>query len=294
MKVLGLVASCRRLGNSEIIVKEVMNALPGGWDKQMIRLSDLRIDLCKACYACLAASKRCVIDDDLNFFLDQVKAADKVIIAAPVYYLGQHTSLKLINDRMISIQNNSAEYFTGKQCVIVVPHTVPNWEGYAREATMHFARFLGLEVAGSFIVNSTLPGDAINGVTLASIQKLTQSLVDNVAVDFSDPDQVYCPDCDSSLLQIFKQGKWRCVMCGATGTWSVQSGGFALSWEQGEHRRYTRAGMEEHGLILNEVKNEYIRRREQVVAAQSRYRAIDFWIKPEAQCSRSSNEEKNK
>jgi NAD(P)H-dependent FMN reductase len=281
VKILGIVSSPRRLGNSEIVVKEMMNRLPDDWDKQMIRLNDLQIDRCKGCYACLPKEKRCVLKDDLNFFLDHILAADKVIIAAPVYWLGQQTSLKLINDRMISIQNNGAEYFTGKQCVIVIPHSIKEWDGYAREATMHFARFLGLDVTSTLIINETLPGDVVNHKILDSIQRLAMSLVDHSIVDFTDPDKVYCPDCGSSLLQIFHQGKWCCPMCAANGEWSVHDGNFNLSWQPGEHRRYTQEGMLEHGRLLDQIKDEFIRRKDSVVTVQNQYRGIDLWVRPE-------------
>lgn len=281
MRVLGLVASPRRVGNSEIIVQEMMNMLPEDWEKEMIRLNDLRIDLCKACYACLPKEKRCILNDDLNFLLDRIKAADKVIIAAPVYSLGQQTTLKLVNDRMISIQNNGEEYFTGKQCVIVIPHVVKDWEGYAREATMHFARFFGLNVTGVLTVRAVLPGDVANAETLDKIGTLAKSLVDNSTVDFSDPEKVYCPDCGSSLLQISRKGKWRCVMCASEGEWSVNDGDFALSWSPGDHRRFTLEGVKIHGGVLTEIKNEFIRRKEQVALIHKKYKNCDLWVKPD-------------
>jgi ribosomal protein L37AE/L43A len=278
-KVLGLVASPRRAGNSEIIVKEMMNVLPASWNKRMLRLTDLKIDLCKACYACLPQEKRCVLDDDLNFFLDAIKETDKVIIAAPVYFLGQHTTLKLINDRMISIQNNTREYATGKQCVIAVPHTVPCWEGYGREATMHFARFLNLNVTGNIVLQSMLPGDVVNEDCLNKIRTLAQSLVDDTTVDFQDEEKVYCPDCGSSFLQIFHKGAWRCVMCDAEGSFSATSGKFTLSQKPKSVKRFTPEGMIEHGHTLDAVKNEYILRRGEVASIQSPYKKIDIWLK---------------
>lgn len=280
MRVLGLVGSPRRQGNSEIIVKEMMDTLPGDWEKNMLRLNDLHIERCKACYACLPQEKTCILKDDLDYFLSQIQSVDKVIIAAPVYYLGQQTSLKLINDRMISIQNNSDEYFKGKQCVIVIPHAIPGWEGYAREATMHFARFLGLNVTGVLGINARLPGDVVYEPAVGSIRRLAASLIDNACVDFSDPGQVYCPDCASSLLQIFHRGNWRCVMCGASGEWSVTDERFELSWQTPEHRRYTREEMREHGEILDQVKREFILHRERIAALQQQYRNQQLWIKP--------------
>lgn len=284
MKVVGLVASPRRIGNSEIIVKEMLNQLPDDWDKEMIRMNDLRLERCKACYACLPQEKRCILDDDLNFFLDRIKTADKVIIAAPVYFLGQQTSLKLINDRMISIQNNTEEYATGKQCVIVIPHTVPDWEGYAREATMHFARFLNLNVTGTLIIRATLPGDVTQAELLSKVRRLAVSLADNTAVDFIDEEKAYCPDCGSSLLQIFHKGGWRCVMCAASGEWTAADSRFELSWNSSSHRRFTPEGMIEHGHVLDGVKEAYIRRKDEVYAIQQQYKVTaDGWIKPPAQ-----------
>ena len=275
MKVLGLVASPRRGGNSEIIVKEMMNNLPDDWDKEMIRLNELKLERCKACYACLPKEKGCILDDDLTFFLDHVKDADKVIIAAPVYYLGQQTSLKLINDRM-----NAPEYFTGKQCVIIIPHTVADWEGYAREATMHFARFLGLNVTGTLIIRSTLPGDVVNDDSLQKIRQLAVSLTESSVVNFVDDEKVYCPDCSSSLLQVFRKGLWRCVMCGATGGWEAETGNFSLQWDSCAHRRFTEEGMIEHGHVLDAVKKEYIRRKDEVYAVQKQYKGDDLWLRP--------------
>ncbi|MDF2874310.1 MAG: NADPH-dependent reductase [Sporomusa sp.] len=281
MRVLGLVASPRRVGNSEIIVKEMMNVLPNDWDKGMVSLNNLRIDRCKACYACLPQEKRCILKDDLNFFLDCIREADKVIIAAPVYFLGQHTILKLINDRLISILNNGAEYFAGKQCVIAVPYGIKDWEGYAREATMNFARFLGLNVTGTMIINATLPGDVVDQATLSAIRKLAKSLEDNSVVDFNDPGKVYCPDCGSSLLQICHNSKWHCVFCDAGGEWSVADRQFVLTWNLEDHRRFSQAGMIAHGHALTQAKDKFISSRKQVAAIQGQYKEPDLWIKPD-------------
>ncbi|WP_371380953.1 flavodoxin family protein [Sporomusa aerivorans] len=282
MKVLGLVASPRRAGNSDIIVQEMMNMLPQEWKKEIIRLSDLRIDSCTACYACLPKDKQCVIGDDLTFLLDHIKAADKVIIAAPVYSLGQHTTIKLINDRMISILSKGDEYFTGKQCVIVISHGVKDWEGYAREATMHFARFFGLNVTGVLVVQAALPGDVLNPEIMGKMDALAQSLVDNTPVDFTDPELVYCPECGSSMLQVSRKGKWRCVMCASEGEWTNDTGEFTLSRMPQAHRRFTLEGITAHGCVLTGIKEQFLQRKAQAVEIRKKYRKGSFWIKPDS------------
>ena len=280
MKVLGLVASPRQAGNSDITVQEMMNRLPADWDKEMIRLSDLRIENCKACYACLPKDKRCVLNDDLNFLLDRIKAADKVVIAAPAYFLGQHTTIKLINDRMISILNNGDEYFLEKQCVIVIAHGIKDWEGYAREATMHFARFLGLNVTGVLVVRAANPGEVVNSEAMGKLDALAQSLVGNRSVDFTDPELVYCPECGSSLLQIFKNGKWRCVMCASQGEWAADTGKFALALMPQDHRRFTLEGMTAHGSLLNDIKEQFIKNKAHAIEMRRKYKNGELWVKP--------------
>ena len=72
-------------------------------------------------------------------------------------------------------------------------------------------------------------------------------------------------------------------MCAAAGHWTAGNGRFKLTIEPSAQRRYTLAGMEEHGTILNEVKANFISRSAEVAAVQNRYRPMDLWIKPEHQ-----------
>ena len=141
MKVLAIVASARKTGNSEILAKEILSALPESTEKKMIRLAELNIEPCRACYACLPAGKGCVIQDDFDGLLQQIREADAVILASPVYFLGMHTRLKLLCDRCISVLNDAKEY-SGRRCVVVVPYGVEGWEGCGVEATVSVARFL--------------------------------------------------------------------------------------------------------------------------------------------------------
>jgi len=145
---------------------------------------------------------------------------------------------------------------------------------------MNFARFLGLSVTGKLILNKTLPGDVLDAESLTKIREMATSLVDNSTVDFRDPELTYCPECDSSLLQIRRNYGWRCVMCGAVGNWEVNDGEFLMHRLPSELQRFSCEGMEEHGHILTKIKEGYIQRRKEVAANQDLYKAIDYWAKP--------------
>jgi multimeric flavodoxin WrbA len=176
MKILGLVASPRRLGNCEIIVSEMLRSLPDDFEKEMLRLPALAISDCKACYACLPSDKGCIIKDDLDFFLERIKQADCIIIASPCYFLGVHTSIKKICDRFISILNNASQ-FAGKKCVTVITYGIPGWEGYAREALMSFSRFLHLDHQGDLVIQAANPGESATEAILDKARMLAQRLL---------------------------------------------------------------------------------------------------------------------
>ena len=72
MRVVGLVSSPRRGGNSELAVKEVLSRFPDDWEKTMIRLNELNINLCKACYGCLPEGTKCKVSDDLDFLVRHI------------------------------------------------------------------------------------------------------------------------------------------------------------------------------------------------------------------------------
>jgi len=282
LKVLGLVASPRKLGNSEILVKEMLASLPAEVDKEMIHLPSLNIGACKACYACLPEEKGCVISDDLAFLLERIKAADAVIIASACYFLGSHTSIKTITDRLIAVMANSRE-FSGKKCVTATVYGIPGWDGYAREAVMNFARFLHLEVVGDMQVQAASPGEVVEPEVLATARRLAARLLDPAAepVVTAANDVLACQVCGSSMLQLKPSGQVRCSMCNAAGELQQNGEGYSLVFNTSEHRRFSPEGMAQHGRLLEEVKKSYIAGRQELFRRRKPYEAYQWWVVPE-------------
>ncbi|HWR42233.1 flavodoxin family protein [Sporomusa sp.] len=282
MKILGLVASPRRAGNSELLVKEMLASLPADNQKEMIRLTDLNIKMCKACYACLPAGKKCNIEDDLDFLLDRIRAADALIIASPCYFLGPHTSIKTIGDRLISVMGDSHE-FNGKKCVTVVTYGINSWEGYAREAVNNFARFLHLDVVGDLLVHAAIPGEALDEDIKTAAHELVKRLIAPPGGDKSSSGGLTCADCDSSLLQISASGHVRCVMCGTTGQLQCESGQFSIHYTNKILPRFSPEGMTEHGRTLESYKERYISKRRELAQLCKPYSDYDWWVYPNNQ-----------
>lgn len=275
MRVLGLVASPRKLGNSEILVKEMLASLPDNVNKEMMRLTDLKVGNCNACYACLPENKNCVIGDDFNFFLNKVREADAIILGTPCYFLGAHTSLKVLGDRLISVLREGAA-FTGKRCVIAISYGVPGWNGYAREAAINFARFLHLDVVGTMVVQAANPGEVVKPNILAEARQLAGNLM-QPDKERHDSNTVFCPACNSSLLQMSPDGKVRCPMCSATGRLQVGNNKVDITWEETVHNRFSPQGMAEHAELLEQIKSGYLANRSQLYGLRKPYQQYDYW-----------------
>lgn len=85
--VLGLICSPRQYGNCEVYTKEIFRHLEGKYNLRLIRMTSLHIEPCKGCYGCIL-DKPCPRQDDMPFLLQEISAADAILIASPVYYLG--------------------------------------------------------------------------------------------------------------------------------------------------------------------------------------------------------------
>lgn len=283
MKVLALVSSARKLGNSEILAREMLASLPGEWEKSLIRLTDLKIEPCKACYVCLPSGANCVIKDDFNWFLAQVREADAIILGAPCYFLGGHTMLKLLGDRMISVLQDGEQY-VGRKCAAVVSYGVEGWDGCSREAVMSFARFLHLDLTGIQMVRAANPGEVVKDEVLAEARELAQTLLPGAevkkAATVGERENLACPSCGSSLLQVSRNGRVRCPLCDCRGRISSVESAVRVAFEVPRHNRFSPEGMKEHGERLERIKEEYMANREELAALRKPYRTEVNWLKP--------------
>ena len=80
-KLLGIVGSHRKGGNSYELVKTVFQSLPV--DYEIIELADSNIRFCDLCEQC--KYKDCVLQDDFNQILKEMKEADGIIFSLPKY-----------------------------------------------------------------------------------------------------------------------------------------------------------------------------------------------------------------
>ena len=126
--LLGIVASPRKFGNSELFIKELYLQLSGSWELQLIRLPEMDIRPCKACYQCLFGEEKCPQQDDFALVLETLAQADALVVAAPTYLLGANASLKRFLDRGLSFYAQ-LDRLWGKPAVGVAIAGIEGMEG---------------------------------------------------------------------------------------------------------------------------------------------------------------------
>ncbi len=108
MKVLGLLGSPRRYGNS---FKGLMLALKAaekyGAETEWIHLYELDIKPCLGCVSedIKACKYPCIIKDDMKKVYDKILESDGIIFATPVYWYSPSAVMKNVIDRLTAFEN---------------------------------------------------------------------------------------------------------------------------------------------------------------------------------------------
>ena len=99
MKVLGIVCSPRKGGNTEILVEEALaSAREAGAGTEIVLVADKNIAPCDGCGTCFE-TRVCKIKDDMQPIFQQMEAADAIVFGTPVYFHNVTAQAKAIMDR---------------------------------------------------------------------------------------------------------------------------------------------------------------------------------------------------
>ena len=126
-RVLGIVGSPRRGGNTETLVDEVLaGAQAAGALTDKVILNELAISPCQACRAC-QKNGACAQRDDMPALLEQMARSRVWVLGTPIYWWGPTAQFKAFLDRWYGVQR---EMFAGRRVVLAIPLGGSEW--YAR------------------------------------------------------------------------------------------------------------------------------------------------------------------
>lgn len=99
IRILGISGSPRRNGNTDRLLKQVMaGAASEGAKTKTAVLSDLNIAPCRHCDKCIKTGK-CVINDDMQWLHTDLREADRLVLASPIFFMGVTAQAKAMIDR---------------------------------------------------------------------------------------------------------------------------------------------------------------------------------------------------
>lgn len=118
MRILGIVCSPRKGGNTEILVKEALEAArEAGCETELILVADKKIAPCDGCNACVKTSV-CKIMDDMQGVYEELEKADGIIFGTPSYFINVSAQAKAIMDRTYAFRFTSK--LRGKVAGVIV------------------------------------------------------------------------------------------------------------------------------------------------------------------------------
>jgi len=105
MKIVGIVGSPRKEGNTEFLVKKAIESVDKDIDTELIVLYDKKIEHCRAC-GFKVCSEGCIIKDDMQKIYNKIIEADGLIIGSPTYFAMPSSLISAFLQRLINLKGS--------------------------------------------------------------------------------------------------------------------------------------------------------------------------------------------
>lgn len=308
MKLLGLAAG-RKMGNSEILLKEaLMAAEETGVEVELLRLHDLNIKPCTGCTACVQGknglifgkSGECVIkNDDMPKFNEKLWESDALIISMPVFIFQPPGYLKVLADRCgpshdqafvmeakkISGGKSEADERVFKPRVggFLSVGGAPNWDWHSLALPlMHSFTFpMEIKIVDMYGVKATaIPGQiTLNDAALTRARKLGQNVANAIGkpkedIKYMGDEPGTCPVCHCNAMIVGHESMIECAICGIKGELREKDGRITVTFseEQQALSRLTIAGKARHFYEIADVQREFDNHKDQVPPKLEKYK----------------------
>jgi multimeric flavodoxin WrbA len=271
VKILGISASCRKWGNTEILIRHVLQgAAEQGAEIQFLRLTDFTINQCKGCLTCLFKDRDCIIRDDFAVILKALRQADGVVLGSPIHNLFAAGSVQMLTARLFRQAYHSE--FSGKVGVVITIGGMPGWEGWALPQLVSFFLSLGMPLVDQFIGYGQGPGEIFYDIQSCNRAIEAGKLMAGGETNFRGCLGT-CPVCHCDLVFTHGDGRPHCMLCDIPGTWIEQEGIKRFVPLSGSRPRWQAMQIRDHfdNLILPSGKR-FLGRKEEIQAKLDAFR----------------------
>ena len=99
MKTIAFLGSPRKGGNTELLLDQVIRGIgETGGEVRAFNLNLLKIRPCQDCGGC-EQTGACILDDDMGPLYHEIRTADRIILASPIFFFGLSAQAKTLVDR---------------------------------------------------------------------------------------------------------------------------------------------------------------------------------------------------
>ena len=229
MKVLGIVTSHRRLGNTEILVKEALRAAEEeGAQVEIMRWTDYEILPCEGLATCLFSGVGCKNKniDDHNFLLEKIYECDGLVFGSPCYIKEATANVKQFIDRLFVLTSQPPTRSQGKPAVIIMPYATRGWTQYAFLQPNILLHMLKMTVIDRALVHTQGMSEALaHPEGLERVRGMGKALTNAIKTG----DTTYrgepgvCPVCHDRIIRIHKDNEnVECGTCGMIGSLTIE------------------------------------------------------------------------
>lgn len=107
-KIVVLVGSVRKGGNTELLAQSFVNGAVKNNDVEVVSVADYHVNPCIGCNSCFKREgNKCFQEDDMTKIYEKLESADMLVIASPVYFYGISAQLKAVIDRLHTPMRNN-------------------------------------------------------------------------------------------------------------------------------------------------------------------------------------------
>ncbi len=98
MKIVGIIGSPRKGGNSEILLDRLLEGASEVEEKEKLYLNSLNFIPCQECEN-VRKDGRCKINDDFQLIYEKVMECDVIVVSSPVFFGSLPAQVKMMIDR---------------------------------------------------------------------------------------------------------------------------------------------------------------------------------------------------
>jgi len=168
-RIVIVKGSPRKNGNSAILAEQVaIGARAIGAKVESFDLHFMNIQPCDACDACQEQTDRdCIVEDDMTALYPQLRQADAIVIASPIYWFTVSAQTKLFIDRgFYPLGGPQGHGLKGKSIGLILTYgdSDPFTSGAVNALRMFqdMFRYAGADIAGIIYGSASQAGEIQN------------------------------------------------------------------------------------------------------------------------------------